>query len=291
MASGNHLPEVHARYDGATHTISYVVGDPASGACAIIDSVLDFDASSGRTSSTSADELIAVMEQKGWKLEWILETHAHADHLSAAAYIRRAVGGRIGIGEGIIEVQRLFKEVFNLEKEFLPNGGQFDHLFRDGERFQIGNLEAKVLYTPGHTPACCSYVIGDAAFVGDTLFMPDYGTARCDFPGGSARQLFRSIQKILALPDDTRLFLCHDYQPGGREPRWETTVSEQKRCNIHLADGVREEDFVARRLARDATLSIPALILPSVQVNIRAGELPPPEENGTRYLKIPLDRI
>lgn len=291
MASDNRVPEVHPHYDPATHTISYVVGDPATGACAVIDSVLDFEMQSGRTSTGSADALITAVREKGWKVEWILETHAHADHLSAAPYIRQQLGGRIGIGEHICEVQRVFREVFNLEKEFLPDGRQFDHLFKDGEPFRIGGLRAEVMHTPGHTPACSTYVIGDAAFVGDTLFMPDFGTARCDFPGGSARQLFGSIQKVLSLPDETRLFLCHDYQPGGREPRWETTVKEQKAANIHLAGGISEEDFVSRREARDATLSMPALILPSVQVNIRAGELPPAEENGTRYLKIPLDRL
>lgn len=291
MALGNRVPEVHPHYDPRTHTISYVVGDPATRICAIIDSVLDFEMQSGRTSTGSADALISLVQEKGWRVEWILETHAHADHLSAAPYLREQLGGQIAIGQHICEVQRLFQDIFNLEKEFLPDGRQFDHLFTDGEAFRIGGLRARVMYTPGHTPACCTYVIGDAAFVGDTLFMPDFGTARCDFPGGSARQLYRSIQKVLSLPDETRLFLCHDYQPGGREPKWESTVREQKASNVHLADGVDEEEFVRRREARDATLSMPALILPSVQVNIRAGDLPPPEENGTRYLKIPLNRL
>jgi len=291
MSSGNRVPEVHPHYDPQTHTISYVVGDPATGVCAVIDSVLDFEVPSGRTSTSSADALIEIVRERGWTLDWILETHAHADHLSAAPYIQRQLGGRIGIGEHIQEVQRVFTEVFNLEKELLPDGRQFDHLFRDEEHFRIGGLLAKVMHTPGHTPACCTYVIGDAAFVGDTLFMPDFGTARCDFPGGSARQLYHSIQKVLSLPEETRLFLCHDYQPGGREVRWETTVKEQKARNIHVAEGTSEEEFVNRREARDASLSLPALILPSVQVNIRAGELPPPEDNGVRYLKIPLNRL
>jgi glyoxylase-like metal-dependent hydrolase (beta-lactamase superfamily II) len=291
MINDNHVPEVHPLYDPQTHTISYVVGDPASGRCAIVDSVLDFEVPSGRTSTASADRLIKLVRDRGWTLDWILETHAHADHLSAGPYIRQQLGGRIGIGQHICEVQRVFREVFNLEKEFLPDGRQFDHLFADGEAFRIGGLTVRVMHTPGHTPACCTYVVGDAAFVGDTLFMPDYGTARCDFPGGSARELYRSIQKVLSLPDNTRLFLCHDYQPGGRAPQWETTVREQKESNVHLAGGVSEEEFVSRREARDATLSMPALILPSVQVNIRAGQLPPPEDNGTRYLKIPLNRL
>lgn len=286
------IPQVHAFFDEATYTVSYVVVDPATRTCAIADSVLDYDAAAGRTKTASADSIIAFIRQQGLKLDWILETHVHADHLSAAPYIKQQLGGRIGIGFNITVVQNVFGKVFNAGTEFARDGSQFDHLFRDGETFRIGNIEARALHTPGHTPACMTYVIGDAAFVGDTLFMPDYGTARCDFPGGDARELYRSIRKIFALPAETRLFMCHDYKAPGRDDyRWETTVAAERASNIHVHDGVDEDSFVAMRRKRDAALDMPRLILPSVQVNMRAGKLPPAESNGTRYLKIPLDAL
>jgi len=285
-------PEVTAFFDEDTFTVSYVVTDPASKVCAIVDSVLDFDPASGRTSRKSADQVIAFIRKNGLKTDWILETHVHADHLSAAPYLRKELGGRIGIGFNVTTVQNVFGKVFNVEPEFKRDGSQFDHLFQDGESFKIGGIEAKAMYTPGHTPACMTYVIGDAGFVGDTMFMPDYGTARCDFPGGDARQLYRSIKKIFALPPATRLFMCHDYKaPGRDEYRWETTVAEEKAKNVHVRDGISEDEFVAMRQKRDATLSMPRLILPSVQVNMRAGNLPPPEGNGARYLKLPIDAL
>ena len=265
--------------------------DRATLACAVVDSVLDYDPKSGRTSTTSADRIVARVRELGARLEWILETHVHADHLSAAPWIKQQLGGRLGIGEHIVTVQQVFGKLFNAGTEFERDGSQFDHLFRDGETFTIGSLQARALHTPGHTPACMSYLIEDAAFVGDTLFMPDYGTARCDFPGGNARTLYRSIRTLLSLPPDTRLFMCHDYMPDGRAPRWETTVADERAHNIHVHDGISEDDFVAMRTARDATLDMPVLILPSVQVNMRAGHLPPAEDNGTRYLKIPLDAL
>lgn len=286
------IPQVHAFFDEATFTVSYVVADPATKTCAIIDSVLDYDAAAGRTKTASADSIIAFIRQQGLTLDWILETHVHADHLSAAPYIKQQLGGRIGIGFNITVVQNVFGKVFNAGTEFARDGSQFDHLFRDGETFRIGNIEARALHTPGHTPACMTYVIGDAAFVGDTLFMPDYGTARCDFPGGDARELYRSIRKIFALPAETRLFMCHDYKAPGRDDyRWETTVAAERASNIHVHDGVDEDSFVAMRRKRDAALDMPRLILPSVQVNMRAGKLPRAESNGTRYLKIPLDAL
>lgn len=284
-------PTVKTFFDEETFTASHVVWDAESKRAAIIDSVKDYDPKSGRTSTASADELIAFVEGEGLTVDWILETHVHADHLTAAPYLKDKLGGRIGIGARIDVVQGVFKKVFNAEESFATDGRQFDRLFEDGESFAIGGLEAKVIHTPGHTPACATYVIGDAAFVGDTLFMPDFGTARCDFPGGDARQLFQSIHKILALPPETRLFMCHDYAPGGRDYRWETTVAAEKAENIHVHDGVSEDEFVAMRTERDKQLSMPVLILPSVQVNMRAGELPPAEENGVRYLKIPLDAL
>lgn len=285
-------PQVHAFFDEPTNTVSYVLADPGSKTCAIVDSVLDYDPAAGRTRTASADSIIAFIRQQGLTLDWILETHVHADHLSAAPYIKQQLGGRIGIGFNITVVQNVFGKVFNAGTEFARDGSQFDHLFRDGETFQIGNIQARALHTPGHTPACMTYVVGDAAFVGDTLFMPDYGTARCDFPGGDARELYRSIRKIFALPSETRLFMCHDYKaPGRDEYRWETTVAEERARNVHAHDGVDEDSFVAMRRKRDATLDMPRLILPSVQVNMRAGKLPPPESNGTRYLKIPLDAL
>lgn len=275
-------------FDPATSTATHVVSCPNTGAAAIIDSVLDYDPKSGRTDSASPGHVLQYVRDKGLKVEWHLETHAHADHFSAAPYLKERVGGRIAIGRHICEVQGVFKGIFNA-KDMNTDGTQFDHLFDDGERFRIGEIEARVLHTPGHTPACVTYVIGNDAFVGDTLFMPDYGSARCDFPGGDARVLFRSIRKVLALPPETRLHLCHDYQPGGREARWETTVAEQRAANIHVHEGITEDDFVAMRTARDKTLAMPTLLLPAIQVNARAGHLPPPEDNGTRYLKIPLN--
>jgi glyoxylase-like metal-dependent hydrolase (beta-lactamase superfamily II) len=285
-------PQVRAFFDEATFTVSYVVADPKTRRCAVIDSVLDFEAASGRTRKDSADAIIAFIRDRNLTLEWILETHVHADHLSAAPYIQQQLGGRLGIGFNITVVQNTFGKLFNAGTEFARDGSQFDHLFADNEAFRIGNIEAKALHTPGHTPACMTYLVGDAAFVGDTLFMPDYGTARCDFPGGDARQLYRSIRRIFALPPETRLFLCHDYKaPGRNEYRWETTVAAERQANIHVHDGVTEEEFVAMRTKRDATLDMPRLILPSVQVNMRAGHLPPPDENGTRYLKLPIDAL
>jgi len=291
MAS-NVKPEVTAFFDEDTFTVSYVVADPASRACAIVDSVLDFDPASGRTSRKSADQIIAFIRKRELKLDWILETHVHADHLSAAPYLRKELDGRVGIGFNVTVVQNTFGEVFNAEPEFRRDGSQFDHLFADGETFRIGGIEAKAIYTPGHTPACMTYVVGDAAFVGDTMFMPDFGTARCDFPGGDPHQLYRSIRKILALPQETRLFMCHDYKaPGRDEYRWETTVAEERAKNVHVHDGISEDEFVAMRKSRDATLGMPRLILPSVQVNMRAGDMPPPEANGARYLKLPVDAL
>ncbi|MCD6040833.1 MAG: fold metallo-hydrolase, partial [Burkholderiales bacterium] len=272
-------------FDPATGTVTYVVHDGA--AAAIIDSLLDYEPKSARTDTRSAEGVIGFVRAQRLRVQWILETHAHADHLSAAPYLRAHLGGRIAIGERIREVQAIFREVFNLEKE-LP---AFDRLFADGERFAIGALAAEALHVPGHTPADMAYRIGDAVFVGDTLFMPDVGTARADFPGGDARTLYRSIRRLLALPPDTRIFVCHDYPPQGREPRWETTVAQQRAANIHVRDGVSEGEFVAMRTARDRTLEMPTLILPSIQVNIRAGELPLPEANGRSYLKIPLNAL
>ncbi|WP_370156085.1 MBL fold metallo-hydrolase [Ferrovibrio sp.] len=285
-------PEIRAFFDEDTFTVSYVVSDPATKACAIVDSVLDFDPASGRTSKKSAEAIVAFVRDRGLTVDWILETHVHADHLSAAPWLKQQVGGRLGIGFNITVVQDTFGKVFNAGTEFARDGSQFDHLFRDGETFRVGSIEARAIHTPGHTPACMTYVIGDAAFVGDTLFMPDYGTARCDFPGGDARQLYRSIRKIFALPPQTRLFLCHDYKAPGRDDyRWETTVAEERAHNIHVHDGISEDAFAAMRQQRDATLGMPRLILPSVQVNMRAGSLPPPEPNGMRYLKLPVDAL
>ena len=283
-------PDIKAFFDEPTFTVSYVVSDPATRACAIVDSVLDYEPASGRTSTTSADAIIAHVRGQGLTVQWILETHVHADHLTAAPYLKAALGGRTAIGFNITTVQRTFKKLFNAEPGFAVDGSQFDHLVQDGETFGVGTLTATAMHAPGHTPACMVYRIGDAAFVGDTLFMPDYGSARCDFPGGDARQLYRSIQKILGWPEATRLFLCHDYKAPGREDyAWETTVGDQRRGNIHVHQGVSEDAFVEMRTQRDKTLRMPRLILPSVQVNMRAGALPPPEDNGIRYLKIPLD--
>ncbi|WP_275285840.1 MBL fold metallo-hydrolase [Halomonas elongata] len=283
-------PIVQVFFDEPTNTFSYVVQDPASKACAILDSVLDFDYAAGRTDVRSADEIIAFVRDNGLEVAWILETHVHADHLSAAPYLHERLGGQTGIGANITVVQEVFGKVFNVGSEFARDGSQFDRLFEEADTFAIGNLEGRVLHTPGHTPACLTYVIGDAAFVGDTLFMPDYGTARCDFPGGDARALYRSIQKVLALPDETRLFLCHDYKaPEREEYRHETTVAEERAHNVHVHEGIGEEAFVKMRTERDATLGMPRLIIPSVQVNMRAGEMPPAEENGKVYLKVPID--
>lgn len=283
-------PHVEAFFDPATFTYSYVVSDASTQRCAVIDSVLDYDPASGRTSYTSADRLIDYVKAHKLQVDWLLETHVHADHLSAAPYLQRELGGQLAIGEHITTVQNTFGKLFNAGSEFATDGRQFDHLFKHGDTFAIGSLQARAIHTPGHTPACMTYVIGDAGFVGDTLFMPDYGTARCDFPGGDARTLFQSIRKLFALPGDTRLFMCHDYKAPGRDDfRYQTTVAEQRALNVHVHEGISEADFVAMRSARDATLGMPLLILPSVQVNMRAGQLPPAEDNGTRYLKIPLD--
>ena len=286
------VPQIRAFFDDATNTVSYVVHDPETRQAAIIDSVLDYDAAAGRITYASADAIITYVREQHLTVEWLLETHAHADHLSAAPYLQGRLGGKLAIGKAILTVQETFGKLFNEGTEFARDGSQFDHLFEDGDRFTIGNLNATVLHVPGHTPADLAYVIGDAAFIGDTLFMPDYGTARADFPGGDARTLYRSIRRLLTLPAETRLFLCHDYKaPGRDEYRWETTVAEQRADNVHVHDGVDEDGFVAMREARDATLDMPKLILPSIQVNMRGGHLPEPEANGTRYLKIPLDAL
>ena len=285
-------PHVTAFFDEPTNTATYVVRDPETASCAIIDSVLDLDYAAGRTKTTAADELIDHVRAEHLQVEWILETHVHADHLSAAPYLQAELGGKIGIGAEITTVQETFGKVFNAGTEFERDGSQFDQLFREQDRFQIGGLSGFVLHTPGHTPACLTYVIGGAAFVGDTLFMPDYGTARCDFPGGSARQLWHSIQKILSLPDETRIFTCHDYKaPGRDEFAWESTVGEQKALNKHVGEGHDEDEFVRMREERDATLAMPKLIVPSIQVNMRAGHMPPPEDNGVSYIKVPLNKL
>ncbi len=285
-------PEIKGFFDPDTFTVTYVVSDPSTGEAAIIDSVLDFAPNSGRTSTSSADAVIDFVTSKKLQVKWLLETHAHADHLSAAPYLQEKLGGRIAIGEHIKVVQGVFGKLFNAGTEFELDGSQFDHLFSDGDTFNIGNLPVVVLHVPGHTPACIAYVIGDAVFVGDTMFMPDYGTARADFPGGDARQLFRSLRRVLALPPETRLFMCHDYLPAGREEYvWETTVAAERAGNIHAHDGITEDEFVAMREARDATLDMPRLILPSVQVNMRAGHMPPADDNGVTYLKLPVNAV
>jgi len=285
-------PTVTAFFDDATNTVSYVVREPEGRAAAIVDSVLDFDYASGRTDTASADAIIAHVEREGLDVQWILETHVHADHLSAAPYLQERLGGKIGIGDRITVVQDTFGKVFNEGTEFQRDGSQFDALFSEGDSFHIGQMRGDVLHTPGHTPACLTYVIGDAAFVGDTLFMPDFGTARCDFPGGSAHDLYASIQKILALPDATRIFVGHDYKAPGREAyAWETTVGEQKARNIHVGAGRGAEEFVKMREARDATLGMPKLIIPSLQVNMRAGNMPEPDADGGVFLKVPLNKL
>lgn len=289
-SSRNGCPRVTAFFDEATFTASYVVADPSTHRAAIIDSVCDFDQPSGRTSFGSADAIVAHVRAEGLSVDWILETHAHADHLTAATYLRQNLGGEIAIGAEITVVQAVFARLFNEGDEFACDGSQFDRLFEDGDSFTIGNIPVIALHVPGHTPACMAYVIGDAAFVGDTMFMPDYGSARADFPGGNARVLYRSIRRLMRFPDQTRVFLCHDYQaPQRSEFQWETTIGEERSGNVHVHEGITEDGFVAMRTKRDATLGMPRLILPSLQVNIRAGHLPEPESNGTRYLKLPLN--
>jgi glyoxylase-like metal-dependent hydrolase (beta-lactamase superfamily II) len=278
-------------FDARTWTISYVISDKASRRAAVIDPVLDFDFKSGHTSTASADQLLAYVRRHGLQVDWILETHAHADHLSGARHVQAQAGGRIAIGEHIREVQAVFRKLYNFEHSFVADGSQFDHLFKDGETFRIGEVEATALLVPGHTPADMAYLVDGAAFVGDTLFMPDVGTARADFPGGDARQLYASIRRLLDLPPETTLYVCHDYPPSSRPPRWQTTVAEQRAHNIHVRDGIGEDEFVAMRTARDATLEVPTLILPSIQVNVRAGRLPPPDDNGVAYLRIPLNAL
>jgi len=282
---------IQSFFDPKTWTVSYVVTDLGTRQAAIIDPVLDYDFKSGHTDTNAADTLLAYVKAEGLTVQWILETHAHADHLSGARYLQAQVGGQIAIGEHIREVQATFKKIYNLERTFLPDGSQFDHLFQDGEVFKIGDVEATALLVPGHTPADMAYLIDGSVFVGDTLFMPDVGTARADFPGGDAHVLYRSIRRLLALPPETRVFVCHDYPPQGRDAKWETTVAEQRASNIHVRDGIGEEAFVAMRKARDATLEVPTLILPSIQVNVRAGQLRPADENGIAYLRIPLNAM
>ena len=285
-------PIVKTFFDEATNTATHVVREPQSNACAVIDSVLDYDPDAGRTSTRSADAVIDYIRDNNLSCEWILETHAHADHFSAAPYLKAALGAKIAIGEHIPDIQRVFGTIFNAGERFKPDGRQFDKLFKDEEIFHIGAMAVHVIYTPGHTPACVSYHIGDVVFVGDTLFMPDYGTARCDFPGGDAGALYRSVHKLFALPDETRVFLCHDYKAKGRDEfQWETTIGAQRRSNIQIHGGIGEAQFVAMRNARDKTLGLPKLILPSIQVNMRAGELPPAEDDGHHYLKIPINRV
>lgn len=284
-------PEVTGFFDEQTNTVSYVVKDPKSSSCAIIDSVMDIDYAAGRISYESADRIIEFVKERGLKVEWLIETHAHADHLSAAPYIQGKLGGKLGIGENITIVQSVFGKIFNEGTEFQRDGSQFDRLFKDGDTYNIGTVTAFAMLTPGHTPACMTHVIGDAAFVGDTLFMPDGGTARADFPGGDARVLYKSIRRVLELPRETRLFMCHDYAPNGREIKWETTVGEERASNIHVRDGMSEDAFANMRQERDATLGLPRLIIPSIQVNIRGGNLPEPDAAGNRHLKVPINQL
>ena len=283
--------DVKGFFDDETHTISYVITDKQTNSCAVLDSVLDLDYASGKINYLNADKIINFITENNLKLSWLIETHVHADHLSAAPYIQQNLGGKIAISKEIVKVQEIFGKVFNAGTEFERDGSQFDLLLEDGDTYEIGNLRGKALHTPGHTPACMAHVIEDTVFVGDTLFMPDGGTARADFPGGDARTLFRSIQKILALPDNTRMFVCHDYMPNGREVKWETTVSEQKQNNIHIGDAIHEDEFVKLREKRDSTLGMPKLIMPSIQVNMRAGNMPPSEDNGSTFLKVPISGI
>ncbi len=295
MSTARAAMQVEAFFDPATSTVSYLLNDPATRQCALIDTVLDYDPKSGRTRTDSADRLVARVRELGTTVQWILETHVHADHLSAAAYLKDTLGGQLGIGSHIRTVQTVFGQLFNAGDEFARDGRQFDHLFADDETFKVGSLTARALHTPGHTPACMTYVVEDGhsttAFVGDTLFMPDYGTARCDFPGGDARTLYRSINRVLSLPAETVLYMCHDYPPNGRAVQYSTTVGEERAHNIHVKDGITEAAFVTMREARDAKLDMPVLLLPSVQVNMRAGEMPPPEANGVRYVKIPINAL
>jgi glyoxylase-like metal-dependent hydrolase (beta-lactamase superfamily II) len=288
------MPQLEVRhfFDDATNTYSYVVWDPTNNVAAIIDSLLDFDQASGRTKTVSADKIISFVKEKGLSVDWIIDTHVHADHLTAAPYVKSQLGGRTAIGEHISTVQKVFAKIFNEDQRFHTDGSQFDHLFKDGERYKVGTIEAQAIHTPGHTPACMSHLIGDAVFVGDTIFAPDYGTARCDFPGGDAGTLYDSIQRLFALPGETRVFLCHDYKAKGRDTyMFETTIAEEKAHNIHVGGGTSKEDFVKMRTARDATLDMPKLILPSVQINMRAGNLPEPEDNGQRYMKLPINAL
>jgi len=285
-------PEVTAQFDSATNTVSYIVADPATRRCAVIDSVLDFEYASGRTSTESADNLVAAVERAGLEVEWVLESHVHADHLSAAPYVQERLGGKVGISAHIVTVQDTFGKIFNEGTRFQRDGSQFDRLFRDGDRFEIGEIKCAVIETPGHTPACVTYVVGDAAFVGDTMFMPDFGSARADFPGGSASDLYDSIQKILALPDETRIYVGHDYLPAGRDRyAWETTVGEQRARNVHFGAGVTREEFVRVRTERDSKLGMPRLIVPSLQVNMRGGRMPEADADGETFLKVPVNRL
>lgn len=283
--------QIHGIFDANTWTVTYVIHQGAGTACAIIDSVLDYDPKSGRTHHSSADKVIDYVQTHRLQVAWILETHAHADHLTAAPYLKAKLGGQTGIGDHITQVQEVFKGIFNLESDFSTNGAQFDRLFKDGDELPVGSITGKIIYVPGHTPACVAYQFGDAVFVGDTLFMPDVGTARCDFPGGDAKTLYASVQKLLSLPPTTRLFMCHDYPPKGREVVFETTVAAQRSSNIHVHDGIDEASFIKMRSDRDSTLEMPVLILPAVQINIRAGEFPPKEDNGIAYAKIPLNAL
>ena len=284
-------PEVIAFFDEGSNTISYIVRDPTSTSCAVVDAVMEFDYSAGKLTFDGADAMIKRIRDEGWTLEWLIETHIHADHLSGAPYIQRELGGKIGIGEQVTEVQETFGKIFNEGTEFQRDGSQFDRLFTDGDTYRVGALTGHVMHTPGHTPACMTHVIGNTAFVGDTLFMPDGGSARADFPGGDARTLYRSVRRVLELPGETRLFMCHDYGPNGREIRWETSVADERANNIHVRDGIDEDSFVAMREARDETLAMPKLIVPSLQVNMRAGKLPEAEDNGTVYLKVPINKL
>ena len=291
MTDITELTHTQAFFDPATWTVSYVVWDRAARRAAVIDPVLDYDFKSGHTGTASADQVLAYLADHALTVDWILETHAHADHLSGARYLQQRVGGRIAIGENIRAVQATFKKIYNLERSFLPDGSQFDHLFTDGETFRIGQVEATALLVPGHTPADMAYLVDGAVFVGDTLFMPDVGSARADFPGGNAHQLYRSMRRLLDLPPQTTMYVCHDYPPPGRTPQWQTTVAEQRARNIHVRDGIGEDQFVAMRQARDATLEVPTLILPAIQVNVRAGQLPPADDNGVAYLRIPINTL
>ncbi len=291
MTDQKQHPQIHGIFDPNTWTVTYIVHDGRDSPCAVIDSVLDYDPKSGRTRHRTADRVIEYVRSNDLKLEWILETHAHADHLSGAAYLKTQLGGKTGIGDRITTVQKVFKGIFNLNTEFKSDGSQFDHLFRDGDEFRFGRLTGKILFVPGHTPACVAYQFDDAVLVGDTLFMPDVGTARCDFPGGDAKTLYTSIQRILSMPPNTRLFMCHDYPPSDRPVAFQSTVEEERSQNIHIRDGVTQEQFVEMRNTRDASLEMPVLILPAIQINIRAGEMPPKESNGVAYAKIPLDHL